>query len=323
MAKDRQNIRGQIVGSNGQVHNIDARLAYLKDNKYFAAAVMCGHAGNGHFVPIIFNIAAKDVDSAIDIIKASPRVKNNAQKCILGIGEISLCEYDFINFINNYDPFLIKKEPPNDKRKVLMPSYADVLSKYNYGKSLTNQEKEILEKILDNPYKYSEDYPDFYILQKTFAPSLIGDRIVYPKKVNMDALLYEYYKNRIEFLGIKNKKPFALARCIQIFGFENEFGIRLDSSNNTIYFTNKYGKNESIKITKKSTESILSHEDFRLRNALKKSQRQTSIEPLPEIETTIKLTSAIDKFNRRLEKSKQAQAENKKQENDNDQERED
>lgn len=308
MAKNKQNIKGNIVGSEGQILHIETSLKNFEDNKFYAVVAMCGHAGKGFFVPILFPIAAKNKENAIDIVKATPRVKNKSAKCILGLKEISYSEYDFINHINDCDSYLLSTTTHPEPRKILCPEYAEVITKDMLGEKLTKSERIMLDDIANKKIRYVQDYPDHCILQKAFAPKITANKIVYPSKVDMDNLLYDYFKNRIEYLGLKCKRIFTLGCCLQIFGLDNEFGIRLDEVNNTIYFIDEKGDKISFPITEEIKDYILNHQEHRLKNRIKQNQKPTIDEILSMVEPTAKLPSAVDKFNKRLEKSKQAQS---------------
>lgn len=299
MARNIQNLNNTIIDLNGQVLKIETRNEDFKENKYFAVAAMCGHAGLGFFVPIIFPIASKSKHSAIEIIKAMPRVKNKASNFVLGINEIALAEYYFLSFINDCDQFLISTQPVPDLRKVLLPSYANVITKHNRGNKLTTKEKLMLENIESKNIFFSEDYPSTYVLQKAFAPSLIGDKIVYPNKVDMNILLAKYYTNRIQKLGIEKKNSATLCFCLEIFGFENTLGVSVDVQNNTMSFINQEHQIETFPITEKIKEKIFALKSDRLVNALNKNNLQ---QVAPET-AYVKIPSAIDRFNKRLAKT--------------------
>lgn len=306
MAGKVQYRNGKIIGSEGQVFQINEDDG-LFDKKYFAVVAMCGHSSIGFFVPIIFPITAKDKESAINKIKATPRVKSEASRCVLGISEISKSEFGFLDFINTTDSFLTQKQSPDESRRVLLHNFAELIMKKQRGDELTSREKSMIKAIENKTIRFAADYSDDYVLQKAFAPILINDKIFYPKKVNMDELLYEYYKTKINILGLTNQSDEALMYCLQIFGFENEFGVRYETENNTANFVNQNGEYVSVELSEKAQNLILYYQESRLRNALNKPQKPKLAEINPENEVKIKLPSAIDKFNKRWDKSTQPQ----------------
>lgn len=312
MARDKQYYKGQIIGKKGQVLSFEARSKNLKQNKYFAVVAECGHAGSGFFVPILFPVAANSKEDVIDIIKATPRVKNGSPQFILGLTEITLSEFDLLNHVNYNDDYLKRTSEPHETRKIMLSNYAEVKMKNDRGEKLTGQEKVMLKSVINKKLLLVEDYPDNRILQKAFAPRMVRDKLVYPSKVNMNELLYDYYVSAIKYFGIKLKNTFVLNKCLQIFGLDNEFGVKLDTKKNTITFTNKQGRIERLPILETTKDYILEHQETRLIGSITKSQKPTIEDILSSLDsstdTTERPSSAVDKFNMRLAKMQQAKS---------------
>ena len=73
--------------------------------KFYAVVVMCGHCGNGYFIPFMLNISAASEQDAVNSAMKAGRVKKNAKNKILACGEINGVEFRAIEHINDCDPY--------------------------------------------------------------------------------------------------------------------------------------------------------------------------------------------------------------------------
>ena len=86
--------------------------------KYYAAVVMCGHCGNGYYLPVVLPIISKNADDAVALAKLTPRVKEFKKNCILCLGEIDFLEYKILRAFNDQDSFLRSSQVGYDDRSV-------------------------------------------------------------------------------------------------------------------------------------------------------------------------------------------------------------
>ena len=189
-------------------------------DKYFAIVAKCGHCGRGRYVPILFEVKARDKDAANEIIRNMPRVKSDDKEFILFLSEITYVEFLLINAINNHDPYLHSGPRKNAEYKFRIivdehpPKFCD--------------KKRLLKEL-----KTSSEYLPSQILQKYFAPNYVGDKLVYPHKVlnkgkEMLEEYYAYHTARIGFNENVYDRWHALSYYYQIFGPNNKLGIKFE-----------------------------------------------------------------------------------------------
>ena len=106
---------------------------------------MCGHVGNGYYVPIEFAVEANSRGQAKEIARAIPRVKHNNKDCILKFKKISFDEFESILLKNSEDPYLHCKSD-EDQSKIDMSGRI-----YSYN----------LENKFDKK-KTNDNYYDYY-----------------------------------------------------------------------------------------------------------------------------------------------------------------
>lgn len=300
----------QLVGLSGNIFE-DGLYVENGRNKYFAAVVMCGHVGRGFYVPILFPIAAKDAESAKKIVKNFPRVKNNIPNFILSMKEISFLEAEYIRLINHFDSYLTysAKKPSVEHRRIVLPKYAEKVVDKSKGKKLSPADMRLIEiSKIDSPdeIKLAKDYSEYLILQRYFAPSLIGNNIVYPKRVDMDLLLRDYFTNKAEYLGITKGKPALLVGYYKIFGADNPMGIDVDEEN--VYFTDIDGEKRSFPLDSYSHSLLEIEDSTRLADAIKAKTKQNQ----QTHETACgKAKSGLERFNERMQKTLQMKGKDK------------
>lgn len=269
-----------------------------ENDKYYAVIAKCGHVGTGYFIPICFGIIAKDLESAIKLAKERSRVQRDRKDCILGAIEITPAEYYLIHYNNDHDAYM-KTNYANEeydhieRRRIISPELLnDVLDgqKYHITRSGSRSFAPLIEEI-----KTAEMYEDYQTLQRAFAPRLYGDKYVFPSRVNTRELLDKYYSEITVLQGILKKKSHPLILYYQIFGEGNEIGLTYNYgelkyrslNGNTVYVPVSDGEREHIQkssfVRAKQKEESVKYEEVEYKST----------------------TSAIDKFNKRMQKFKE------------------
>lgn len=212
------------------------------NNKYFAVIARCGHSGEGYFIPIMFAVYAKDLNSAIELTKTYARVRTHKKDAIIDAFEISEKEANFINIVNEVDPFLNGYATEEDKitesRKVAHEPKTDYeLRAY----------RDLEQKIIYN-IKTADQYFNDFVLERYLAPIKDGDRYIYPKTINRKALMRDYFNEKTYRLGIIKSRAHFLAYYYEIFGIDNDLNIILDPIYQTFVCPLKNGKIANIPI---------------------------------------------------------------------------
>lgn len=76
------------------------------NEKYYLVETMCGHVGNGAYIPVTFPIRAEDGKSAAKIAREIPRVKHHNKYAILDVKKVDFEEFDQQRKINRHDSYL-------------------------------------------------------------------------------------------------------------------------------------------------------------------------------------------------------------------------
>lgn len=276
-------------------HLINDNGSYLSnihsnDDKYFAIITKCGHCGKGYFIPIIFTTKCKDVSTAIEIAKARPRTKRSDKDIILDAFEVSQLECYLIKTINDHDNYLTSKDmvtaDNSFDRRVLdnnVVEYFNAQQKNNH--------------LVYNNIKLAEDYDDKFVLEKYFAPIMQGNKLVYQKKPKKDQLLHDFFKQNCIIHGIKRNNAYFLSMYYQMYGENNDLGIKF--ADNKFYYECD-GSIQTCEIPPEILSYVLEYINKQTKQQAEEnsyySKSQTSSRP-----------SAMDKFNRRLSKTKQLQ----------------
>lgn len=255
--------------------------------KFYAVVVMGGHCGNGYFIPHMLNIAAANEQDAISSAMKSGRVKKNVKNRILAVQEISDFEFRAIEHINDCDPYLYAVDNSTvikdlDDRRVVMEGVNDWRD--------FEGSKKIKRKINIPDIKTADMYGDKYVLQRYFAPYRYGGKLVYPRRINFRDMLDEFlYYNTLE-LGIKRGKIHALSYYYQIYGENNNLGIKYNDG--FLSYVNVYGE-----------EVNLEPGEF-MKEHLDKAKQKFSIVKKDEIsyQPNIKVISQREKHLKRYEK---------------------
>ena len=77
-----------------------------EEKNYYMVLAKCGHVGRAYFIPITFDLIAKNGKEAAKLVRYFPRVKHNHKDAILFVRYISFEEYLQINENNDKDPYL-------------------------------------------------------------------------------------------------------------------------------------------------------------------------------------------------------------------------
>ena len=213
----------KVYTKNGYIcNNYGAIEAYRggPDDKNYAVIARCGHCGNGYFIPIMFGIVAKDLQTAIEVAKIRPRVKRISTNAILDAFEITMPQRLFIDAVNSRDAYLRYNVLPDDE--------------YLHGRRIANpkpiiyksrQEREdVLSKYVIVEHT-ADEYSERDVLQRFFAPVRQGDKLVYKNRVNHQELLDEFfYQNTIKY-GILKDMPYFIVLYYQLYGEGNPLHI--------------------------------------------------------------------------------------------------
>ena len=85
--------------------------------RYYEVTAKCGHVGKGFYIPITFPVRAKSAAEAASVTRAFPRVKHDHKDAILSVKEVDAEEYDDQWTVNNYDPYLMCRNRPDQLRE--------------------------------------------------------------------------------------------------------------------------------------------------------------------------------------------------------------
>ena len=74
--------------------------------RYYEVTAKCGHVGRGYYIPIGFAVRAETAEEAATVTRTMPRVKHDHKDAILSVREVDVFEYDDLQEVNRYDPYL-------------------------------------------------------------------------------------------------------------------------------------------------------------------------------------------------------------------------
>lgn len=210
------------------------REVHSENDKCYAVIAKCGHCGDGYFIPIMFTEKCKDIQNAIELVKATPMVKRDRKDCILEAFEITSFEKFCIESVNAHDPYLKgylrKKTIEIDERKVI--------------------NEETIKNPIESDFKHfniktADEYSSNYVLERYFAPYFLGSDLIFPKKVDTQQLLHDFIQRACIRYGMKKENPFFLGLYYRLYGEDNDLNIIKEK--NYFYF-NKYGEIISCEI---------------------------------------------------------------------------
>ena len=137
------------------------------------------------------------------------------------------------------------------------------------------------------------------VLQRYYGPRLQGGDVRYPKKVNKQELLDEYFLQATKRHGLRKGNVYFMTLYYQIYGKNNQLGLVYD--NGWFTYRNEEGKRYSYPIDDVFMEKLVQSGVFERDKQLEieeKEQRQV-VE-----ESTVTIPSAMDRFNRRMSRHK-------------------
>lgn len=262
------------------------------ENKTYAVIAKCGHCGNGYFIPIMFTVYCKDVYAAIERVKAIPRVKRDQKDVILDAFEVSEAENIFIKGICDRDPFLLGYnevlDPEVISRRIMHEAKASSVVKMN---------REASDDELKNLIRTSDMFSESMVLQRYYAPIIQGGKLIYPKNVNRKQLLDDYFAQNVLRFGVKKGNLFFLSVYYQLYGKNNPIGLTYDGGWFTVCGLD--GKLHSFSVDDVYIEKLKNSGVFERDKQLALEEKK-----LKELEdlNSVKVPSALEKFNRRMAK---------------------
>lgn len=263
------------------------------ENKNIAVIARCGHCGRGVCIPILFSVYCKDIYTAIERVKAIPRVKRDQKDVIIDAFEVSQFEDHLINAISDRDPFLRgyfdKDSPEIQSRILLLPSRAEDL--FSENKDLPEDELKLILRTADT---FSEEY----VLQRQFAPIIQGNRIVYASRYDRKQLLEDYFTQAVLRHGVRKANTFFLSIYYQLYGKDNKLGLVFD--NGWFIFREKDGRLHSYPIEDVYYQKLVESGVF-------ERDKQIEEERVLFENGSARRVSAIDKFNRRMSRFNEKQ----------------
>ena len=270
------------------------------NNKYYAVITQCGHVGRGFFIPICFGICAKNMESAIELAKSTARVKRDAKYCILGASEISHAEFLLIEYANDRDPYL-RTDYVNqtfeeiESRRIITEELVEDIIAETPANARSEKKENKLPSI--TKIKTADEYEDYQVLQRYFAPVKYGNKYIFSRRINMDELLAAYYQEIAIKFGILKKKPSPLAFYYQIFGRDNSLGLSYDESSGCLLYRSLNGNMVHVPLS----DSSKTYVEGKVASEGEVFAQKQKLEDVKYVPTS----SAIEKFNRRLAKHQQ------------------
>lgn len=261
-------------------------------NKNYAVITKCGHCGDGYYIPIIFTAHCKDVYTAIEIIKTIPRVKRDKKDAIIDAFEVTPMQAMFIDAINDRDPYLRgyfdKDTPELQVRRVA--------NELRCAAIIKNNEDSYSQEELKNLIGTADTYHDAMVLQRYYAPIFQGNRLIFNRKINRTQMLDEFFTQAALRQGVRKGNVFFMSLYYQMYGKNNELGLVYD--NGWFVFREYNGKLHSFTIPDEY------HEKLEQSGVLERDKAQEMQEKITsdESERRIKVPSALEKFNRRMDK---------------------
>ena len=267
-----------------------------ENDKYYAVVVKCGHVGVGYFIPVCFAVMAKDLESAIKLAKERSRVQRDRKDCVFIAAEITAPEYYLIHYHNDRDAYITTNYAAEDvehieRRRIISPELLqDVLNGKDERllKGGRMQHVPLLEEI-----KTADKYLDYQTFQKAFAPRVYGDKYVFPTRFNAREVLDKYYTEIAVLQGILKKKAYPLVLYYQIFGEGNEIGLTYNSGE--MKYVSLNGNTVYVPVSEAERAHIESSSFVRAKQPKAPEAMFEDIEYTPT-------TSAMDKFNRRMQR---------------------
>lgn len=272
----------KLVTING---SLIKEIQFQPGDKNFAVILQCGHCGVNYFIPIMFTKKCADSATAIEWVKSIPRVKRDKKDVVLAVFEVDDFQKFCIESINDHDPYLrsfyLKGDEMIERRKVMCPQRG------NFNKSNGDDEFKYVG------IKTADQYEDYDVLERAFAPRYNGSKLIFPTRINKDELLNEFFTQKLYRYGLRKANPFFIGLYYQMFGPNNELGVRLNGH----YFQyDCEGKRRTCPIPDEIYQKVVGN----IRNIPKEKEEYDYMvgDKQPKI-------SQIEKFNERMKKFKQ------------------
>lgn len=259
---------------------------HADENKNFAVIARCGHCGRGYYIPVIFSVYCKDIYTAIERVKAIPRVKRDQKDVIIDAFEITQLEDHLINSISDRDSFLKgfydKDSPEIQARRLMIGSRVE---------DVFNENIDIPEEELKNMIRTADTFDEYFVLQRQFAPMIQGNRIIYSSRYDRKKLLEDYFTQSVLRHGVKKANAYFMSMYYQIYGKNNKLGLVFD--NGWFIYRESDGKLRSYPVEDVYYEKLVASGVF---------ERDKQVEEERKAFETgaVKTVSAIDRFNRRM-----------------------
>jgi len=263
---------------------------YGEDLKRFAVIVQGGHCGKGYFIPVILTVTAQTKEIAIEIAKNIGKIKKR-QGAILAATEVNKPQFLALEHISARDEYFQLSNTAflSDlhERRVVIESTAKFVETEYEGKN---------NKITKDEIRTADQYDDKYVLQRYFAPTYYGDKLVYNNHYNQNQvkqIILDYIEQNTFEIGVKNNDLDLLALYYQIFGENNKYNV--DYNEGILSYTDEYGE----KIEAIATEKLIPFlESSKAEFEKLKLKKSSEMEPIASVKTL----SSKDKFNKRFQK---------------------
>ena len=261
-----------------------------ENDKNFAVIIMCGHCGNGYYIPVLFSCYCKDIETAIERIKAMPRVKRDYKDVIIDAFEIDDKENYFIKSINDHDPYLLGYDGEDDEllqaRRLPTKLRIEKILE-NYSDATDSELKSLIET--------ADSFDEKYVIQRYYAPRIQGGKVTYLKRFDRKEFLEEYFTRETFRLGIRKRDLHFISMYYQIYGKNNKLGIKYSDG----YLIYKPADWKIWKYEVDELNKMLIDESETLRQIIdQKDAKQPEFFSGREI----KRETALDKFKRRMAK---------------------
>ena len=274
-------------------------------DKYFGVIAKCGHCGDGYFIPIVFEVKARDIEAAKEIALNFPRVKKNVKGTIIDAFEISENEYCFIHEVNKMHESYLNSHY-NGYNNENSDQIRDRRIAINLEES--NLPNYIRRQCDNRIIRTKDDYDKLWnMFERNFAPIKVGDKYVYPNFNRQKAMRDYYYSSTLRF-GINNSNTYLMVLYHRLFGDNNEIGIKVEDEY-VQYIKEKNGQRKKITIEiPEKVEQVLKYiQSDEMAISCKRFVNRSSQYSLEDLvndsANTSNRPSQIDKFKARMAKT--------------------
>jgi len=261
-----------------------------QNQKFYAVVLKCGHCGTGYYIPVIKGIMAPNMDIACKFARETGRVKRTNKDYLIAICEISQVESMLIQNINTQDPYFSSL------------SKYDVNEEEIINRRIMNEDRlrACVEKNQVPEFNTADKIDEYYVVERYCAPSIVGNKIIYPKHINVRQMLTEFFDVKMVRHGLERGTVTALSLYIQIRGDDNPLGIKYN--NGIISYKDTNGNIKHIELT----GGKRSHVDAVMQK--RRKEKEDDIIAIEELKN--KMPTKVDRFKARLAKTVKLQANN-------------